>query len=146
MRLQKMTTHDYFHDLQKTVHLALEEDIGAADLTASLIAADAITQATVTLREMAVICGRPWFDETFHQLDPNIQIDWHIQEGSVQPADTKLCTLRGNTRQLLTGERTALNFLQTLSATATLTRQYVEQLKNTKTTIITITCCLEIFI
>ena len=115
--------------LADTVRTALEEDIGPGDVTADLI--DSATQATahVIVREPAIICGRPWFNEVFRQIDPGIRIDWHIGEGSLQAADARICTLTGSARHLLTGERTALNFLQTLSGTATTTAQYAAELQ-----------------
>jgi nicotinate-nucleotide pyrophosphorylase (carboxylating) len=111
------------------VHLALQEDIGEGDLTAALIPASAQTEATVISRESAVICGRQWFDEIFRQLDENITIDWHIEDGDQVEPNQILCVVYGPARPILSGERTALNFLQTLSATATTTRRYVDQVK-----------------
>lgn len=112
--------------LRETVTRALAEDVGAGDVTARLIPEDRIAVATVISREAALICGRPWFDETFRQIDNVIRIDWHVEEGATIAADTTLCTARGPARSLLTGERTALNFLQTLSGTATTARRYAE--------------------
>ncbi|MGF1545793.1 MAG: carboxylating nicotinate-nucleotide diphosphorylase [Thiotrichales bacterium] len=126
----------YLRDLERTVQCALAEDVGSGDVTAALIPADATAVATVVLRETALICGRPWFDATFLQLDPSLEIDWAIDEGSIQSAETLLCTLRGSARTLLTGERTALNFLQTLSGTATLTRRYADALAGSATRIL----------
>jgi nicotinate-nucleotide pyrophosphorylase (carboxylating) len=114
-------------DLPATVRRALAEDIGSGDLTASLIAADRRGTATVITRERAVLCGRPWFDEVFQQLG-DVAVTWHFREGALVEPEALLCELSGNARALLTGERTALNFLQTLSATATVTRRYVDAL------------------
>jgi nicotinate-nucleotide pyrophosphorylase (carboxylating) len=114
-------------DLPATVRRALVEDVGSGDLTASLIAADRRGSATVITRERAVLCGRPWFDEVFRQLG-DVAVTWHVEEGSLVEPNALLCELAGNARALLTGERTALNFLQTLSATATVTRRYVDAL------------------
>lgn len=122
--------------LEHTVSIALAEDIGTGDATADLIAVDTQAEAQVIVREAAILCGRPWFDEVFHQVDKNIKIDWHIQEGSRQAADTKICTLKGSARHLLTAERPALNFLQTLSGTATTTARYAAELADTKTQIL----------
>ncbi|HID81139.1 MAG TPA: carboxylating nicotinate-nucleotide diphosphorylase [Thiotrichales bacterium] len=122
--------------LEKTVSIALAEDIGPGDVTADLIAADTQAEAQVIVREEAVICGRPWFDDVFYQVDKNIKIIWHIEEGSRQVADTKICTLKGSARHLLTAERPALNFLQTLSGTATTTARYAAELTGTKTQIL----------
>jgi nicotinate-nucleotide pyrophosphorylase (carboxylating) len=126
-----MTNSKFLKGLEKTVKLALQEDIGDADLTAQLIAADTVSHAQIILREDAIICGLPWFNEVFRQIDSQIIIDWSIGEGSPQTADTVICTLSGRARQLLTGERTALNFLQLLSGTATITSQYVNALHGT---------------
>src|SRR3546814_19209562 len=98
---------------------ALDEDIGTGDVTTQLVAAVEIADATVISREAAVICGRPWVDEVFRTLDPQIAIGWQVAEGERIVPDQALYVLRGPARALLTGERTALNFLQTLSGTAT---------------------------
>lgn len=111
-------------DIPQCVARALQEDIGHGDITALLIPAEKDAQAVVICRDQAVICGRPWVDEVFRQLDPNTSIEWHIDEGDEVSPNQRLFTLSGNARVLLTGERAALNFLQTLSATATLARQY----------------------
>lgn len=118
--------HDTAGDVPQLVARALQEDIGHGDITAMLIPADKEATASVISRDSAVICGRPWVDEVFRQLDPNTRIDWEISEGDVVSPNQTLFTLSGNARVLLTGERTALNFLQTLSATATLARQYAD--------------------
>ena len=111
-------------DIPQCIARALQEDIGAGDLTAMLIPQQKQANASVICRDAAVICGRPWVDEVFRQLDPTTDIEWHIEEGELVSPNQKLFSLKGNARTLLTGERTALNFLQTLSATATLARQY----------------------
>ncbi len=118
-------------DLTATVRRAIEEDLGDGDLTAILIPPAASARATVLCREAAVACGRPWFDEVFHMLDPGVQINWHVAEGQAVPPETTLCTLQGNARVLLSGERTALNFLQMLSATATVARRYADAVADT---------------
>jgi len=118
------------------VEAALEEDIGDGDITAFLIPEDSQARATVICREPAVIAGTAWFDEVFAQLDPEIQIQWQVEDGDQVSADTLLCSLHGDARSLLTGERTALNFLQTLSATATCVRQYVNAVEGTGVTIL----------
>lgn len=112
--------------LVNVVRFALQEDIGSGDLTASLIPVDAQSTAWVMTREPAVIAGQPWFDETFRQLDARIKIEWRVADGDQVAANQRLCNLRGPARALLTGERTALNFLQTLSATATEARRYAD--------------------
>ncbi len=113
-------------DLAEQVARALAEDVGTGDLTAALVPAGRLGRATVITRETAVLCGRPWVDEVFRQLDPAVLVEWAVMEGAeVAPAQT-LFRLSGPARSLLTGERTALNFLQTLSGTATTTRRWVE--------------------
>jgi nicotinate-nucleotide pyrophosphorylase (carboxylating) len=120
-------------NVEEIVKIALREDVGGGDLTAALIPPDSCSEAFVISREAAVLCGAPWFNEVFRQLDSRIAIEWKASDGQeVRPTQT-LCRLRGPSRPLLTGERTALNFLQTLSGTATLVRQYVNALQGTKT-------------
>ena len=118
-------------NLDLTVQTALDEDIGSGDLTAHLIEPETVSQVQITLRENAIVCGRPWFDEVFRQVDPKIAITWHIKEGSLQTTNTIICGLTGNARQLLTAERSALNFLQLLSGTATTTHAYANALTGT---------------
>jgi nicotinate-nucleotide pyrophosphorylase (carboxylating) len=114
------------------VSRALREDIGSGDVTADLIPASARAHAQVLCREPALLCGAPWFDATFRQLDPAVRIDWCFAEGAPVPADSIVCELTGPARPILTGERTALNFLQLLSATATVTQRYVQALAGTR--------------
>ena len=104
---------------------ALAEDIGSGDLTASLVAADEIVGATIVARESLVLCGQLWVDEVFAQMDDSVIVDWYVGDGQTAEADDVICKLVGPARSLLSGERTALNFLQTLSATATTTSKYV---------------------
>jgi nicotinate-nucleotide pyrophosphorylase (carboxylating) len=118
-------------DLSDQVSRALREDIGSGDVTADLIPLPQQAQARVLCREPAVLCGAPWFEETFRQLDPAVRIVWRIAEGARVPVNSILCELTGPARPMLTGERTALNFLQLLSATATITQRYVEALSGT---------------
>ena len=113
-------------DINDSVARALTEDIGSGDITAQLIPAEHKAQATIVTREDAVACGIPWVDAVFTQLDPSIKIDWTIGEGDNIKAGQTLCTLSGKARSLLTGERAALNFLQTLSGTATVARHYAK--------------------
>jgi nicotinate-nucleotide pyrophosphorylase (carboxylating) len=115
-------------DLREQVARALREDVGAGDVTAELIDVTQHTQARVLCREPAVLCGAPWFDATFQQLDPSLRIDWQFADGDRVPAGAILCQVTGAARPILTGERTALNFLQLLSATATVTRRYADAL------------------
>ncbi len=105
---------------------ALAEDVGTGDLTAGLLPADATARAEVITREDAVLCGRAWFDEVFRQLDPEVSIDWQARDGESVQAGQRLCGLEGRLRPLLTGERTALNYLQLLSGTATRARRYTD--------------------
>ncbi|NNC56570.1 MAG: carboxylating nicotinate-nucleotide diphosphorylase [Woeseiaceae bacterium] len=114
-----------------TVANALAEDIGSGDLTAALIDADTIVGATIIARQSLVLAGQPWVDEVFSQLDEGIVIDWYIGDGQTAEADDVICKLVGSAQALLTGERTALNFLQTLSATATVTARYVKAIEGT---------------
>lgn len=113
-------------DLREQVTRALAEDVGRGDLTAALVPAGRRGRARVITRETAVLCGRPWFDEVFRQVDPSVHVEWSADEGSTVVPDQLLCRLEGPARALLTGERTALNFLQSLSGTATTTRRYVD--------------------
>ncbi len=128
-----MNDINYFENLETTVSIALEEDIKSGDLTAGLIPEETQAEANIFCREKAVLCGRPWFDEVFRQVDPEIKIEWSCEEGEQVEADQCLCVIRGSARNILTAERTALNFLQTLSATATVTAQYVAQLQGSHT-------------
>jgi len=117
-------------DLATTVAHALAEDVGSGDVTARLVP-DRPATAYVMVRESAVICGRPWVDEVFRQLDPGIRIQWRVEEGQRVSPDQRLYTLSGPARLLLTGERPALNFLQTLSGTATAVADYVAAVSGT---------------
>lgn len=118
-------------DIQQRVQAALAEDVGSGDITAALIPAETQSQAQVISREDAVLSGSAWFDEVFRQLDASIIINWQANDGDTIVANQTLCTLTGNSRMLLTGERSALNFLQTLSATATRTREFVQAIADT---------------
>ncbi|MEY3881148.1 MAG: nicotinate-nucleotide pyrophosphorylase [Pseudomonadota bacterium] len=109
----------------------LEEDIGSGDITAAIIPAAMQAEAEVMTREAMVVCGQDWFDAVFKSLDASIKIIWLVSEGAAVDKDTVLCRLSGSARSLLTGERTALNLLQTLSATATVARQYAEAVVGT---------------
>jgi nicotinate-nucleotide pyrophosphorylase (carboxylating) len=113
------------------VAAALAEDVGAGDLTASLIDKEAVVGAQIIARESLVLCGEAWVDEVYRQLDENVIIDWYIGDGGHAEANDVICKLVGPARALLTGERTALNFLQTLSSTATVTAEYVAAIDGT---------------
>ncbi len=123
-------------DLIEQVQRALAEDVGSGDVTARLLPADQIATARVITREDAVICGRLWVDAVFAQIDARSRTDWLVTEGSTVKAGERLFTLRGPARALLTGERTALNFLQALSGTATVVRRYVDAISGTGTDIV----------
>ena len=114
---------------------ALIEDVGSGDVTASLLP-DAPDIAYLLCKEGAVVCGRPWFDTCHRALDPNVRIDWRVAEGDRVVAGTVLATLAGRSRALVTAERTALNFLQTLSGTATTTAAYVDAVRGTRARIL----------
>lgn len=119
-----------------SVSLALQEDIGAGDLTASLIDAESIVGATVIARQSLVLCGQSWFDEVYSQLNDAIVVDWYVSDGQGADTDDVICKITGPARCLLSGERTALNFLQTLSSTATITAAYVAAIADTGTRIL----------
>lgn len=112
--------------LLRSVREALSEDIGTGDITAALIPADEVATAMVISRESAVLCGMAWFNAVFAELDTGITVDWTTRDGDALRAGQTLCTLHGPAAHILTGERTALNYLQTLSGTATLARRYAE--------------------
>lgn len=122
--------------VSSSTNIALTEDVGPGDLTAELVPAGQQTEARVVAREACTLCGQPWFDEVFLQLDKSIMIDWHLEESDRAAADQIICTINGSARSILTGERTALNFLQLLSATATNAHAYVEAISGTKATIL----------
>lgn len=122
--------------VETDVARALEEDVGSGDLTARLVPAGQIAHARVVTREAAVIAGRPWFDACFRALDPACRIDWRVNEGDAVESDALLVEIRGKTRALLTAERPALNFLQTLSAVASATRPYVDAVRGTHAAIL----------
>ncbi len=125
-----------YSTIQTQVSQALAEDIGSGDVTATLIPKNKQITAHLICRENAVLCGTDWFDEVFLQLnaasDSIIQILWHFNDGEALTPEQCVCTLKGNARTILTGERTAMNFLQTLSATATTTASYVKQLEGSE--------------
>lgn len=125
------------HDIERAVRDALEEDLGGvvdahADITAQLIPADQPGVACVITREAGVFCGRAWVDEVFRQLGGEVSIEWHVDDGSVLQPNQPLFHLRGPAHLLLTGERTALNFVQSLSGVASLTARYVAELAGTQ--------------
>jgi nicotinate-nucleotide pyrophosphorylase (carboxylating) len=117
--------------LSDQVARALAEDIGAADVTAALVPAATTARATLITREEMVLCGSEWLAETFRQVDARVSVEWRAREGELVAANATLCELNGPARAILTGERCALNFLQTLSGTATATRRYVQAVAGT---------------
>jgi nicotinate-nucleotide pyrophosphorylase (carboxylating) len=125
------SSHALPPDLAECVSRALREDVGTGDLTASLIPKEKQARAHVVTRESAVLCGTAWFDEVFRQLNSAIRIRWSARDGDRVGANQKLCEIEGPAHSVLTGERTALNFLQLLSSTATITRQYVDAVAGT---------------
>jgi nicotinate-nucleotide pyrophosphorylase (carboxylating) len=118
-------------DMPRQVRRALEEDVGDGDLTAALIPAGTDGWAGVITRESAIICGAPYVEGTFAELDPKVRIHWKVAEGAPVEANQTLFEIQGPARSLLTGERTALNFLQLLSGTATAAHAFAERLKGT---------------
>ncbi len=118
------------------VSAALQEDLGSGDKTAQLVPESTTASAIIICREPMTLAGQPWVDEVFRQLDPDVDIQWLANDGDHLPADAEICILNGAARSLLSGERTALNFLQTLSATATMTSRYVNAVANFKARIL----------
>ena len=133
-----LTSHskDALKIISQNVSQALKEDIGEGDVTAASFNNNELASAKVISREEAVLCGKKWFELAFHQLDPNISIEWMINEGELMQVNDTVCTLTGNAQAILTGERTALNFLQTLSGTASKTKTYVDRVSGTGTQIL----------
>ena len=128
-------------DIPAQVAAALREDLGGQitadnDITANLIAPDTQATATIITREPATICGVQWVNETFSQIDNHLVVDWQVSDGDEVQPDTTLVTISGTARSILTAERTALNFLQTLSGTATVTRRYTQLLAGSGTKIL----------
>ncbi|MEH6550443.1 MAG: carboxylating nicotinate-nucleotide diphosphorylase [Pseudomonadales bacterium] len=119
------------NELKLNVEHALAEDIGTGDITAQLIPTDTHARAHVITRDQAVICGQQWVDEVFAQVDPSIRVEWHCNDGEQVPPGHELFTAHGCARSLLTAERAALNFLQLLSGTATLARDYADAVAGT---------------
>jgi nicotinate-nucleotide pyrophosphorylase (carboxylating) len=110
----------------------MAEDIGSGDITAQMLPDDKWVKANVIVREDAVLCGAPWFEAVMQKLDSRIRITWHYAEGDFMSADTEVCRIEAPVKSLLTAERCALNFMQLLSAVATLTRQYVQSIAGTR--------------
>ena len=122
--------------LHQQVQQALAEDVGTGDISASLIPEQLQATATIMTRQYATLCGQSWLDAVCHQVSTLIHIIWHYQDGDTVSPNTVLCTLQGPASAILTAERTAMNFLQTLSATATLSRHYAEQVADLNVSIL----------
>ncbi|KJZ12884.1 nicotinate-nucleotide pyrophosphorylase [Marinomonas sp. S3726] len=124
------------HQITSQVSQALAEDIGSGDITAQLIPSDENIKANVITRENAILCGKAWVEEVFKQLDQSVEISWFAEEGEQLSANQKIFSLSGNARSILTGERCALNFLQSLSYTASVSREYAQLVAGTKLTVL----------
>jgi nicotinate-nucleotide pyrophosphorylase (carboxylating) len=122
--------------IEENVFNALKEDIGPGDITAELIPYDNISLATVISREDCIFCGLDWFEETYRQIDDEIAIDWFVDDGDHVNADQTICTISGSSQKIVTGERTALNFVQTLSATATVSKKYADEVADTNSKVL----------
>lgn len=131
-----MTNNHYFAGLEQAVSAALSEDIGSGDITAELVPAERHAEATVLCRDHAIICGAPWVNEVFRQVDPGISLEWIHQDGERINPNEVVFIARGKARSLLTAERTALNFLQTISSVATAARLCADLVRHTKVQIL----------
>ena len=129
---------DYLNDseIERSVAAALSEDVGSGDLTAQLVPAGRIARATIVSREHAVLCGSAWFERCFRKLDATIEIAWRVRDGERLSPGQTVCEIAGPARALLTGERTALNFLQMLSGVASKARQYADAVAGTKAQVV----------
>ena len=123
-------------NISDQVKRALTEDIGTGDVTADLIPKENTSTATVVCRDDAILVGVAWFNEVFHQIDKSVEVKWNFKDGDSVSANDVICTLSGNSRAILSGERAALNFTQTLSATATQTNRYVKLIAHTQTKVL----------
>lgn len=129
----EMVSNETIHQaVADNVSAALVEDIGSGDLTANLIPAEQSVKARILTREETIVCGRPWVDAVFHNIDPEISVQWQCEEGQLASANDVLLRLEGNARNLMTAERSALNFLQLMSGTAYKCHQYSQLVKHTK--------------
>ncbi len=127
---------DLASEIERNVAAALAEDVGDEDATAALTPVGKPGRAAVVCRQDAVVCGQPWFDACFRKLDPKVEIQWAVEEGARVQAGTRVCSVRGEARALLAAERSAINFLQTLSAVATATRRLVDAAAGTRAKIV----------
>lgn len=123
-------------EIRESVSRALSEDVGSGDVSAQIIPENVHSRAIVISRDIAIICGTQWFDEVFKQLDPEVTVNWHIKDGDKINTNQTLCEINGPSRALLTGERTALNFLQTISGVSTLANRYMVAISGTGTKIL----------
>jgi len=123
-------------EIERNVTAALSEDVGSGDLTAQLVPAGVRSRASVVARESAILCGNSWFSRCFSKLDATIEIDWRVEDGQRTHPDQVLCEIEGPARALLTGERSALNFLQLLSGVATKARQYADLVAGTRAQVV----------
>ena len=126
-----MTNNILLTDLELNVRSTLQEDIGGGDISVSLIPTEQRAKAQVICRETAVICGQPWVNEVFKQIDPSIEIEWEVSEGSQCQSNDLIFKAHGSAKNILTAERSALNFLQILSGTATIARHYADLVQHT---------------
>ena len=126
------TDKNYFSELEQTVSHAIKEDLGTGDVTVELIDHTMKAKAQVISRDDATVCGIPWVNEVFFQIDPSLTLLWQVKDGDLIEENQLLLTIEGCARSILTGERVALNFLQTLSATATQTRYYNQLISHTE--------------
>ncbi|MFV3330684.1 carboxylating nicotinate-nucleotide diphosphorylase [Pseudomonas sp. NY15437] len=129
--MPNLTLAELSGEIQANVRAALAEDVGSGDITAQLIPAERVASARIITRENATLAGTAWVDEVFRQVDPRVQVKWQVRDGEQVSADQTLFTLEGPARALLTGERSALNFLQLLSGTATRARHYADLVDGT---------------
>lgn len=129
--MPNLTLAELSGEIQANVRAALAEDVGSGDITAQLIPAERDASARIITRENATLAGTAWVDEVFRQVDPRVQVNWQVRDGEQVSADQTLFTLEGPARALLTGERSALNFLQLLSGTATRARHYADLIDGT---------------
>jgi|TARA_B100000959_G_scaffold281103_2_gene344421 nicotinate-nucleotide pyrophosphorylase (carboxylating) len=124
------------NEIAENIKIALREDIGTGDVTTDLIEPHTIAEATLICRDNAILCGIDWFNEVFNQLDDSIEIKWNANDGDEIKTDQTLCVLNGPAHSILTGERTAINFIQTLSAVSTNVAAFVSRVKNTRVKIL----------
>lgn len=120
-----------YADMRRNVAAALMEDVGDGDITAKLVPFDCISEAVITAKETAIVCGAGWVDEVFYQIDPEVRVFWSVKDGDEVEVGQGICQITGRARSLLAGERTALNYLQTLSGTATRSWSYCKLIEGT---------------